>query len=141
MSFVDTIMYDPNWSFVALALIVVLFTQVIKLPIKALLNLLIKNKAVLQRVNVVFMLLPIGFSVLAQVAHSILWGNGELDLMYGLKISTCATAIYAFLEQLFKGKKSKETEAVQQLVEDITKDGKVDEKDKSAVKDFLDKVK
>jgi hypothetical protein len=141
MTFIEAIMRDPTWSVVALALIIVLFTQVIKLPIKALINLLIKNKAVVQRVNIIFMLLPIGLSILAQLIHSTLWGMGVLDIAVGLKISTTATSIYVFLEQLLKGKASREAKAVQKFATDIAKDGKIDRSDLSAKDEFLKAVK
>ena len=44
------------------------------------------------------------------------------------------------LEKAIKGTQSKETTETIKLVEDITKDGKIDKSDSAILKDFADKL-
>ena len=67
-----------------------------------------------------------------------------MNLMEGLGIGAAAITLYGALEKMFKGKQSQETTDTLQLVTNITSDGKLDEKDTTAVVDFikdLDKIK
>lgn len=123
-----------------LAFAVLLVTQVVKQPIKLLFKKIIKNEKVLDRVCAIIILLPLGFGVLADYIMS-LYTDLAFDILQGIVIGGVAVAMYALLEKLIKGNKSTATIATQELVDEITEDGKIDNKDKSAVREFLDKVK
>jgi hypothetical protein len=63
------------------------------------------------------------------------------SVVEGIKVGGTAVTLYGMLEKLIKGAKSKETVETLELIGNITNDGKVDKNDKSAVKEFLNKVK
>jgi hypothetical protein len=123
-----------------LGAVVCLITQFVKLPFKALFKKVIKNANVLDRVNAVIILLPLGLGVLADFILS-LFTEMAFDVVQGFIIGGMALAIYALLEKIFKGNMSKQTQSALELTKETLKDGKVDKADKSAVKEFLEKVK
>lgn len=132
-----------NETFVwgAMSLIVLILSQLLKLPIKALTEKCIKNETVRGRVNVTIMLIPLALGILADYLFCSLYLHVPFDIMEGVKIGGTAISLYGMLEGLFKGKKSKETEQLTELVKDISKDGKLDTKDGEIVKEFIEKVK
>jgi hypothetical protein len=72
--------------------------------------------------------------------------HGVFSVITGLGYGTAGISLYGVVERFFKVKvpnpyDSEEGKAVTEFVEDISKDGKVDGKDKNAVKDFWNKVK
>jgi hypothetical protein len=72
--------------------------------------------------------------------------HGVFSVITGLGYGTAGISLYGVVERFFKVKipnpyETEEGRAVIELVDEISKDGKVDEKDKHAVKDFWDKVK
>ena len=125
----------------AMALVVLLFSQLLKLPIKAITKKTIKNESARSRVNTVLMLIPLGLGVLCDWLFCTLYLHIPFSVVEGIKVGGTAVTLYGMLEKLIKGAESKETVETLELVENITNDGKVDKNDKSAVKEFLNKVK
>lgn len=123
-----------------MSIIVLILSQLLKLPIKALTEKTIKNEAVRQRVNVTIMLIPLALGILFDYLFCSLYLKVAFDIVEGIKIGGTAVTIYGVLEKLFKGKQSEETTKTIELVNNITEDGKVDKKDKELAKDFLDKI-
>lgn len=138
-----------NNCFVCLAMAVIIFlvTQLLKLPIK-LGTKHIKNERVRKIVNSVILLIPFGLGVLL----NFLWTTYYLGDVYemnsiivGLGYGTAGISLYGIVERFFKVKvnnpyNTEEGKAVTDLINDITADGKVDSTDQSAVQDFIDKM-
>lgn len=124
----------------AMSIIVLIFSQLLKLPIKTLTEKTIKDKLVRDRVNVTIMLIPLALGILFDYLFCTLYLKVAFDIVEGIKIGGTAVTIYGALEKLFKGKKSNETAETEKLVKDITKDGKVDKTDSDTVKEFIDNL-
>lgn len=129
----------------AMAVIIFALTQVLKLPIKACTK-HIKNERVRRMVNATILLIPFALGVLADFLYSTYYLQTAFTVITGLGYGTAGISLYGAIERFFKVKTDNpyETEtgkAVTELVNEISKDGKVDENDKHAVKDFWDKVK
>lgn len=129
----------------AMAVIIFALTQVLKLPIKACTK-HIKNERVRRMVNATILLIPFALGVLADFLYSTYYLHTAFTVITGLGYGTAGISLYGAIERFFKVKTENpyETEvgrAVTELVNEISKDGKVDGNDKHAVKDFWDKVK
>lgn len=140
-----------NNCFVCLAMAVIIFllTQVLKLPIK-LCTKHIKNERTRKIANSIILLIPFGLGILLDF----LWSTYYLHQVYqlasiivGLGYGTAGISIYGIVERFFKVKisnpytETEEGKAVTDLVDSITEDNKIDSNDKSAVDDFLDWIK
>jgi hypothetical protein len=128
-----------------MAVIIFALTQVLKLPIKACTK-HIKKERVRRMVNATILLIPFAVGVVLDFVYSTYYLHGAFSVINGLGYGTAGISLYGAIERFFKVKTENPYEtqagkAVTELVEDISKDGKVDEKDKHAVKDFWDKVK
>ena len=132
-----------NQTFVwcAMSLIVLIVSQLLKLPIKALTEKTIKNKAVRDRVNVTIMLIPLALGILVDYMFCTYYLHIAFDIVEGVKIGGTAITLYGALEKLFKGGVSKETEEAIALSTEIISDGKIDKKDGEIVKEFINKIK
>lgn len=141
-----------NWfTYGAMALIIFLITQVLKLPIKVCTN-KIKNERTRKIVNATILLIPFGLGVLFEFLYGaylypILFEGEKLIFtgLTGLGYGTAGISLYGVIERFFKVKvdnpyNSEEGKAVTDLVDTITEDKKIDSSDKSAVQEFLDKV-
>jgi uncharacterized membrane protein YjfL (UPF0719 family) len=124
----------------AMAIIVLCLSQILKLPIKALTKKTIKDQNIRNRVNTVIMIVPILLGILCDFLFCTLYLHIPFDIVEGIKVGGTAITLYGVLEKLIKGAQSKETTATLELVENITKDGKVDKEDNSTIKDFVDKL-
>ena len=90
------------------------------------------------------MLIPLALGVLGDWLFCTYYLGVAFSIVEGVKIGGTAITLYGMLEKAIKGSQSKETTATLQLVNDITKDGKIDKQDNSTVKEFvnnLNKVK
>lgn len=125
----------------AMAIIVLCLSQVLKLPIKALTKKTIKDQTIRSRVNTILMLIPLLLGILCDFLFCTLYLKVPFSIMEGVKVGGTAVTLYGVLEKLIKGTQSKETTDTLKLVENITKDGKVDKEDNSAIKEFFNKVK
>lgn len=132
---------DKNFMWIVMAVLVLCLSQLLKLPIKALTKKFIKNDRARGLVNLTIMLLPLGLGVLCDFLYCSLYIKVAFNIVEGLKVGGTAITLYGALEKIFKGSKSSGTLATEELVNEITKDGKVDENDTSAVKEFWNKVK
>jgi hypothetical protein len=132
-----------NQTFVwgAMSIVVLILSQLLKLPIKALTEKTIKDKNVRDRVNVTIMLIPLALGILVDYFFCTYYLKLAFDIIEGVKIGGTAITLYGVLEKLFKGKVSEETQGTLELTKDIVKDGKLNAKDGEIVKDFINKVK
>ena len=124
----------------AMAIIVLCLSQLLKLPIKVLTKKTISNESIRVRVNTTLMLIPLALGVLCDWLFCTLYLNVAFSIAEGVKIGGTAVTLYGMIEKLIKGAQSKETTATIELVENITKDGKIDKKDGHSIKDFADKL-
>lgn len=138
-----TAFLENEWAVgVVMAVIIFALTYVIKLPIKALTN-KIKSERARKIVNGIILLIPFALGLTAECLYcyyfkSLVDFRGITGLGYG----TGAVSMYAFVERFFGVKidnpynTTEEGKAVQELVDKVQEDGKVDKSDISAVDQF-----
>jgi hypothetical protein len=130
-----------------MGILIVLVTQILKwLLIKPFTNKL-KNKKVKSVINTIIVFIAIGLGFLAEYLYSYKYLHHEFSVMEALGWSGAGQIAYAFLERFIKMFDSKKTienpytteegKAVISLVENLTKDGKIDGKDMPMVQEFL----
>lgn len=127
---------------VVMSVIVFAFTQLLKMPIKALTS-KIENERTRKIVNGTILLIPFILGVLFEFLLTTLVFHEPFTVIQGLTYGTGGISLYGVVERFFKVKNpydTEEGEAVIELVEKVTEDGKVDENDKTALKEFLDLV-
>ena len=145
MGFIHSLLKNDYFVWCAMAVIIFALTQVLKLPIKACTK-HIKNERIRRMVNATILIIPFAVGVLADFLYSTYYLHTAFTVITGLGYGTAGISLYGAIERFFKVKTDNpyETEAgkaVTELVEEISKDGKVDENDKHAVADFWNKVK
>lgn len=145
MEFVHKLLNNDYFVWCAMALIIFLVTQVLKLPIKVATK-HIKNERARRIVNATILLIPFALGVLFDFLYSTYYLHTAFSVIVGLGYGTSGISLYAIVERAFKVKvpnpyESSEGKSVLELVNNITKDGKIDNTDNSAVKEFLNKVK
>jgi hypothetical protein len=128
-----------------MSIIICLITQILKMPIKIFTN-KIKNVKVEKRVTTLLMLLPLALGILFNFVYNTYYLHVAFSAVQGLSWGTTSIMFYQGLKRFLTGQETpeqekKELKSVKDLVEEIAKDGKVDNSDTSAVKDFLNKVK
>ena len=136
---------DEYVVLIAMAVIIFLTTQVLKLPIKFFTK-HIGNERVRRIVNGTILLIPFGLGILLDFLYSTYYLNTAVDIINGLSYGTAGVSLYGVVERFFKVKtdnpyKTEEGEAVLELVNEISKDGKVDKKDSSAIEAFYKNIK
>lgn len=127
---------------VVMSVIVFAFTQLLKMPIKAL-TIKIENERTRKIVNGTILLIPFILGVLFEFLLTTLVFHEPFTVIQGLTYGTGGISLYGVVERFFKVKNpydTEEGEAVMELVEKVTEDGKVDENDKTALKEYLDLV-
>lgn len=145
MEFIHKLLSNDYFVWCAMAVIIFALTQVLKLPIKYFTK-KISNERVRRMVNATILLIPFALGVLADFLYSTYYLHSAFTIITGLGYGTAGISLYGAIERFFKVKTENpyETEAgkaVTELVEEISKDGKVDGNDKHAVADFWNKVK
>ena len=145
MGFIHKLLNNPNYVWCAMAFIIFALTKVLKLPIKACTK-NIKRERVRKMVNATILLIPFALGVVCDFLYSTYYLHATFSVITGLGYGTAGISLYGVIERFFGVKtknpyESEEGKAVTELVEEITKDGKVDGEDKHAVKDFWEKVK
>lgn len=145
MEFIHKLLNNDYFVWCAMAVIIFALTQVLKLPIKYFTK-KISNQRVRRMVNATILLIPFALGVLVDFLYSTYYLHSAFTIITGLGYGTAGISLYGAIERFFKVKTDNpyETEAgkaVTELVEEISKDGKVDENDKHAVADFWNKVK
>jgi hypothetical protein len=129
----------------AMAVIIFAFTQALKLPIKHF-TAKIEGDRARKIANISILLLAFGVAVLLDFLFAYFYLKEGVDLLRVARNWTGSSAVYSIIER-FLGKKvenpmnTDEGKTVVDLVEDVTEDGKIDDNDKHAVKDFWDRVK
>jgi hypothetical protein len=141
------ILYNYEWMCVIMAVFIFLFTFVLKYPIK-LATKRIKDERKRKMANATILLIPFMLGILCEYAytHWLLDVVIPFSLVSGLGYGTAAVSLYGVVERFFGVKipnpyETKEGQAVISLVDEVSKDGKVDENDKDAVTEFLNMVK
>lgn len=128
-----------------MALIIFAVTQLLKLPIKAVTK-KIKNERLRRIANSVILLIPFALGVLLEFLYNTYVIFTDFTVITGLGYGAAGVSLYGVIERFFKVKvenpyDTEEGKAVCELIENVTEDNKVDEKDIDAVKVFWDKIK
>jgi archaellum biogenesis protein FlaJ (TadC family) len=134
-----------NQYFVVGVMSVLIFTltQLFKYPIKAVTK-RIKNDRARRIANITILLIPFALGVVLEFVYSTYIMHTPSSQFVGLGYGTAGVSLYSVIERFFKVPNPYNTadgEAVTQLVDDVRKDGEVDEKDRDAIKEFWEKVK
>lgn len=137
---IQKILENDKVVWFAMAFIVFLMTQIAKLPIKAITKRFVKDSNIKARINAIIMLIPIALGIFAQWCYCY-YIDVAFHVIEGANIGGVAIVIYSLFEKMIKGDNSQLTKDTKRLFNDIMSDGKVDENDNSAVKEFLDKAK
>jgi hypothetical protein len=129
----------------AMAVLIFAFTQFLKLPIKHF-TAKIENQRVKKLANASILVLAFGMAVLLDFLFAYFYLNQSVNILRAFYSWTGSSAVYSFIERFLGVKisnpmKTEEGEAVVEAVAEVTKDGKIDENDKHAVKDFWNMVK
>lgn len=145
MELIHKLLNSEYFVWCAMAVIIFGLTQLLKLPIKYFTNKL-TNQRVRKMVNATILLIPFILGVLCDFLYATYYLHGAFSIINGLGYGTAGISLYGMVERFFKVKTenpyaTEVGKAVTELVEEISADGKVDENDKHAVKDFWDKVK
>lgn len=117
---------NPYFVMCAMAVIIFLVTQVLKLPIKFGTK-HIKNQRVRKMVNATILLLPFGLGVLADFLYSTYVMRNAFTVIAGLGYGTAGISLYGVVERFFKVKienpyDTEEGKLALNLVEDAKKD-------------------
>lgn len=135
-----------NEYFVSVAMAVIIFacTQLLKMPIK-LLTSKITNERVRRIVNGTILLIPFILGVVLDYVYCTAVTHQAVSVINGLGYGTAGISLYGVVERFFKVKvenpyETEEGQAVVELVENVKEDGKIDEKDKDAVSEFMDMI-
>lgn len=150
MEFIHKLLNNEYFVWGAMAVIIFAVTQGLKwLLVKPYTNKL--NKKAKNIVNSVILLIAFGCAVGVEFLYAHFYLKTGIDLARAVSGWGGASLVYDLFERIVKffGKQTntenpyetKAGEAVKELVEEISKDGKVDENDKHAVADFWNKVK
>lgn len=145
--FLKVILSYKGVVFVGALMFTFVVTQILKLPIKKFTK-KIENDATRRLVNLVILLIPFLLGCLYEYLYSYYYLHEAFSILRGLSFGASGISAYNLAEPVFKkifGVKTttnvyKDTEsgkAVVELINDITKDGKVDKNDLSAVDSFL----
>ena len=129
----------------AMSIIICLVTQILKLPIKFFTN-KIKEQKIEKRVTTLLMLLPLVLGVVFNFVYNTYYLHTTLSIVTGLSWGTTSIMFYQGFKRVVYGiettpEAKANLENIKELVKEVTKDGKIDKEDTSAIKDFLDKVK
>lgn len=142
---IKTLLNNEYFVWCAMAVVVFLITQVLKLPIKAATS-HIKNERTRKMVNATILLIPFALGCLFDFLYSTYYLKTAFNLFNGLGYCTAGISLYEVVERFFKVKTNnpydtEEGQAIIELVEEISKDGKIDKEDTSALEEFYRKVK
>lgn len=144
MEIIKQLLANEYFVWCAMAVIIFGVTQLLKLPIKACTK-KIKNERVRRSVNAIILLIPFALGVLAEFLYTTYYLHTAFTVITGLGYGTAGISLYGIVERFFKVKvpnpyDTEEGKAVKELVDNVAADGKVDDKDVDAVKDFYKKI-
>ncbi|MCM1437799.1 MAG: hypothetical protein NC131_01115 [Roseburia sp.] len=146
MGIIVRLLSNDYFVWCAMAAIIFLITQIVKLPWKCLTKKLIKNERTRKIANAVILLIPFGLGVLGDFLYSTYYLHTAFTVITGLGYGTASISLYGIVERFFKVKienpyeTTEEGKAVTELVEKVQEDGKVDSTDLSAVDEFWEKI-
>ena len=136
-----------NQTFVwgAMAVLIFAFTQVFKLPIKHFTK-NIPSERGKKIANISILVLAFGFAVLLDFLFAYFYLKSDLDLLRALSNWSGSSLVYSIVERFLKKKvenplDTEEGKATAELIKNVVADGKVTAKDKTAMQEFIDKVK
>lgn len=141
MEVIKQLLSNEYFVWCAMAVIIFLVTQVLKLPIKAATK-HIKNQRTRKIINATILLIPFGLGVLFEFLYTTYYLHTVFTVIAGLGYGTAGISLYGIIERFFKVKvenpyeNTEEGKAVQELVEKVQEDGKIDKSDLSAVDEF-----
>lgn len=140
----ETLLRNEAFILGAMGFVIFGLTQLLKLPIKFFTS-KIENERGRRIVNATILLIPFACGILGDYLYATYYLHTAYNIITGLSYGLSAISLYGFVERFFKVKvanpyESEEGKAVVGLVSSISKDGKVDSNDKSAVQSFLEKL-
>lgn len=142
---ITQILHNEYFILCAMAVIIFGITQVLKLPIKYFTN-KIQNERTRKIVNATILLIPFALGVLFEFLYSTYYLHTAFTVITGLGYGTAGISLYGIIERFFKVKvenpytETEEGQAVTELIQDVTADGKVDSDDIDAIQAFYNKV-
>ena len=142
---IDNLLHNEYFVGCAMAVIIFGLTQLLKLPIKHFTSKIVNERA-RKIVNATILLIPFILGVVFEMVFSTYYLEVTISIVRGLSYGTAGISIYSLFERFLKVKidnpyETEEGEAVQELIENVTADGQVDEGDSAAVQEFFSKVK
>lgn len=146
MEWLKQLLANEYFMFIAMALIIFGLTQLLKLPIKAATK-HIKNEKTRGIVNLVILIIPFALGLLAEYLFDVLYLGNVYMGVAGLKYGSSSLLVYSVFEKIAKKtgvdiklnnpyETTDEGKAVQELVDKVQEDGKIDKFDLSAVDEF-----
>lgn len=146
MQWLHDILHNSYFIWCAMAVIIFLITQVVKIPYKLLTKKTIKNERARKIANAVILLIPFVLGVFGEFLYTTYYLHSAFTVIAGLGYGTASISLYGIIERFFKVKipnpynETEEGKAVIDLIENVTEDNKLDGKDKTAVQEFLEKI-
>lgn len=140
MEVIKRLLSNEYFVWCAMAVIIFLVTQVLKLPIKAATK-HIKNQRTRKIINATILLIPFALGILLEFLYKTYYLHTTFTVIAGLGYGTAGISLYGVIERFFKVKvenpyNTEEGNAVQEFVEKVQEDGKIDKSDVSAVDEF-----
>lgn len=144
MEVIKQLLSNEYFVWCAMAVIIFLVTQVLKLPIKAATK-HIKNERIRKIVNATILLIPFGIGVLFEFLYTTYYLHTVFTVITGLGYGTAGISLYGVIERFFKIKvnnpyNTEEGKSVTELVDKVQEDGKIDKSDVSAVDEFWNAI-
>lgn len=150
MEVIKQLLSNEYFMLCIMAVVVFCLTQILKLPIKAATK-YIKNEKTRGIVNLVILVIPFALGLLAEFLFDGLYLHNEFSVITGLQYGSSSLIVYGVFEKIAKKsgvniklnnpyKTTEEGKAVQELVEKVQEDGKIDKSDLSAVDAFWEAI-
>lgn len=144
MEVIKQLLSNEYFMWCAMAVVIFCLTQLLKLPIKAATK-HIKNERTRKIVNATILLIPFALGVLFEFLYTTYYLHTVFTVITGLGYGTAGISLYGVIERFFKIKvnnpyNTEEGKAVQELVDRVQEDGKIDKSDVSAVDEFWNAI-
>ena len=149
MEVIKLLLSNEYFVWCAMAVIIFCLTQILKLPIKVATK-HIKNEKTRGIVNLIIMIIPFALGLLAEFLFDGLYLHNAFTGIIGLKYGSASFVIYGVFEKIAKKAsieikldnplETYEGKAVQELVDKVQEDGKIDKSDLSAVDAFWEAI-
>lgn len=144
MEIIKQLLVNSYFVWCAMAVIIFGVTQLLKLPIKAVTK-KVKSERKRHIVNATILLIPFALGILFEFLYTQYYLHTAFSIITGIGYGSAGISLYGIIERFFKVKvnnpyDSKTGQAVLELVDDVTADGKVNGNDTDAVKDFYEKI-